>query len=140
MREVIGSEWAQSARRLCAWLLPLVAVRCAATTPRPTPPQFLGVETDFWLVQESEPTGRDDLLPAFEASARGYGCSTEKIGSQTSFDIEGERRSYFGVMASCDDGMIALITLEGGRVSIGCAKPTTLGACNALLRDISAGR
>ena len=139
MREFLGIEWAPSVGGFRSWLL-LMAVGCAATTPRPTPPPFLGVETNWWLVQESEPTGRDDLLPAFEASARSYGCSTEKIGSQTSFDIQGEVRRYFGVSAACYDGTIAIITLEGGGVRIGCAKPTTLDACNALLRNISEGR
>ncbi len=76
----------------------------------------------------------------FEASARSYGCSTEKLGIQSSFNIQGERRRYFGVSATCYEGTIALIGLKGGRVRIGCTKPTTLDACNALLRNISEGR
>jgi hypothetical protein len=52
----------------------------------------------------------------------------------------GESRSYYGVTASCDEGTIALITLVGGRVIIGCAKPTTRQACDSLLSNISQAR
>jgi hypothetical protein len=98
------------------------------------------METDRWLAQESEPLGRSDLLPAFEESARSYGCSTDELGSESSLNIYGERRSYYGISASCDEGTIALITLVGGRVRIGCAKPTTHQACEQLLRNISQAR
>jgi hypothetical protein len=121
-------------------LLPMLVVSCAAASSRPDVPTFLGVETDRWLVQESEPVGRDDLLPAFQASARSYGCNTEQLGNQYSANILGERRSYYGVSASCEEGTIALITLVDGRVSIGCAKPTTRQACDLLLRNISQAR
>jgi hypothetical protein len=106
----------------------------------PDLPQFMGEETDRWLVEESGPVGRDDILPAFEESAQDYGCRTDKLGTTTSSNIHGERRSYFGVTASCYEGTIALITLVSGGVRIGCAKPTTLKACDQLLRNISEGR
>ena len=100
----------------------------------------MGNETELWLVQESEPVGRDDILPAFESSAKNYGCRTEELGTSASFNIQGERRSYYGIMASCYEGTIAIITLVGGGVRIGCAKPTTIEACNQLLSDISESR
>jgi len=118
-------------------------VGCAGTavgpSSGPAPPTFVGEETPWWLVQESEPTGRDDILPAFEASAKRHGCTTEHIGSRSSQSIMGEVREYFGVSAVCYDGTIAIITLVGGRVRIGCAKPTTAAACDALLRSIAEG-
>lgn len=80
------------------------------------------------------------MLPAFKAAARNYGCNTEELGNVAGANIQGEYRSYYGISASCDEGAIALITLEGGRVRIGCAKPTTLEACNRLLRNISQSR
>lgn len=100
----------------------------------------MGDETERWLVEESGPVGRDDVLPAFEASAKEYGCSTEKLGGQTTRNIYGERRTYYGVTASCYEGTISLITLVGGGVRIGCARPTTLQACNQLLHDIAESR
>jgi hypothetical protein len=107
----------------------------------PIPAQaFTGVETDTWFVQEVSSAGRDDLLPAFEESARAYGCATSEIGADSSQNIHGERRSYYGISATCREGSIALITLTGGRVRIGCSKPTSLQACDALLRDISQAR
>jgi len=121
----------------------LVLWSCGGAAPRaetaPVVPAttFMGEETEDWLAEESEPTGRTDLLLAFEASARSYGCHTEQIGSQTTFSIHGERRSFFGVSASCREGTVAIITLKGGRVRIGCAKPTTHEACDALLRSIA---
>jgi hypothetical protein len=113
---------------------------CAATGSEPNLPSFSGVETAHWLVQVSEPVGRDDLLPAFEESARSYGCNTSRIGEGSSQNIHGEMRSHYGVSAACDEGTIALITLVGGRASIGCAKPTTAMACDQLLRNISQAR
>jgi len=124
---------------LALGLAAFVAISCAETAQRPAPPPFLGEETAWWLVQESEPTGRSDILPAFEASAKRYGCTTEHIGSESRLSITGEVRRYFGVSASCYEGTIAVITLKGGRVRIGCAKPTTADACNALLRNIAEG-
>jgi len=125
---------------VCAGPLAMLVLSCAAAAssrPRPEVPTFQGIETEHWLVQETEPIDRDDILPAFQASARNYGCSTDQIGNQSSHNILGESRSYYGIVASCDEGTIALITLEGGRVRIGCAKPTTRQACDALLRNIS---
>jgi hypothetical protein len=124
----------------------LASATCAPIEPRPRAPDypdlppFIGNETERWLVEESGPVGRDDVLPAFEASAKNYNCRTERLGGKTSFTIQGERRSYYGVTASCYQGTIALITLVGGGALIGCAKPTTIQACNQLLRDISESR
>jgi hypothetical protein len=103
-------------------------------------PPFDGRETESWLVQETAPVDRDDVLPAFEESAQAYGCQTDHIGEQSSTNIYGEARRYYGVSASCREGTIALITLVGGSVSIGCAKPTTPAACDRLLHDIAQAR
>ena len=122
--------------------LPLL-VSCTAMQPRPRAPDFpdlppfTGVETERWLVQDSGPVGRNDVLPAFAAAARDYGCNTDKLGQRTSFNINGERRTYYGVTAACYEGTISVVTFAGGNVRIGCAKPTTIQACNQLLRDIS---
>ena len=125
--------------------LPLL-VGCAATRHGPRAPEladlppFAGQETERWLVEETGPVGRDDVLPAFEEGAKNYGCRTEKLNGSTSSNIHGERRSYYGVTASCYEGTISLITLVGGSVLIGCAKPTTIQACEQLLHDISESR
>ena len=124
-------------------LLALVALSCGGghgpvvAGPPPNLPPFSGVENDAWLARVTEPAGRDDVLPAFKASARSYGCVVDEIGADTRFNIHGEVRSYYGVSATCGEGTIALITLVGGAVSIGCAKPTTADACDALLRSIA---
>lgn len=125
-----------------ALLLPTALMSCAASNPRPRPdpPTFTGAATKDWLVQESGPVNRSDVLPAFKAAARNHGCRTEELGARTGANIVGEYRSYYGISASCDDGTIALITLAGDRVRIGCAQPTTRAACDALLRDIAEGR
>jgi hypothetical protein len=129
-----------------SWLALAALVSCASAKPRPRAPAypdlppFMGSETDRWLVEESGPVGRDDILPAFEAAAKDYGCTTEELGGQTTANIYGERRSYFGITASCYEGTLSLITLVGGGVLIGCAKPTTIEACNRLLHDISEAR
>jgi hypothetical protein len=117
----------------------LLLVGCSGAAARVTSdiPAFQGVETEHWLVQESQPVEQNDLLRAFDASARGYGCRTGKLGLQATQNIYGERRSYHGVTASCFEGTIALITLADGRVRIGCAKPTTFQACDRLLRNIA---
>jgi hypothetical protein len=130
------------------WWIATLLVSCASPNAAPsTPPSaapnvptFLGVETEHWLVEQSEPVGRDDILPAFEASARNYGCSTEQLGSESHHDIAGESRSYYGVSAACAEGTIALITLVGGSVRIGCAKPTTHASCDLLRRNIAQSR
>ena len=118
----------------------ILSVNCAVPKTRPSPPLFMGVETRWWLVQESGPIDRNDVLPAFEASARSYGCSTERLGADSSPSMFGERRTYVGVSASCEEGTIALMSLVGGRIRIGCAKPTTRQGCDLLLRNISEGR
>jgi hypothetical protein len=107
----------------------------------PRYPPFHGEETEAWIAYEV-PLSRDpsDLLPAFEASARSHGCSTERIGSDTRPNIEGEIRSSYGVAATCDEGTIALVTLVGGRVRVGCAKPSTRERCDYLLQEISEAR
>ena len=71
------------------WLFPMLLVGCTTASSTPNVPPFRGVETQQWLVEESEPIARDDLLPAFEASARSYGCSTDQIGRESSSTIYG---------------------------------------------------
>jgi hypothetical protein len=97
------------------------------------------VETAEWLVQETGPIGRDDILPAFEANAQEYGCQTYQLGGTETQRTYAHVRSYYGISASCREGTIALMTMVGGTVRIGCTKPTTREACDALLRNISEG-
>lgn len=130
---------ASGATRLVLGLAMLLG-SCATQSSIADRPSFNGSETEWWLVQETGPVGRDDILPAFEASASNYGCSTTQLGTDSSSNIHGELRTYYGVSASCDEGTIALITMAGGGVRIGCAKPTTRKACDGLLRRISRGR
>lgn len=118
----------------------MILTGCAAAAPATRAAPFRGVETESWLVAEVARIDRNDLLPAFEASARSHGCITEKLGYETSRNIAGERRSYNGINASCEEGVIALITLIDGRVRVGCEKPTTLQDCDLLLRKISQAR
>jgi hypothetical protein len=122
-------------------LLVSLVAGCAPSLPRVPP--FHGQETDAWIAYEVDllGSGRSDLLPAFEASARSHGCSTEQIGSAVDHPIiGGELRSYYGITATCDEGAIAIITLVGGRVRIGCTKPTTRERCDMLLQEISEAR
>jgi hypothetical protein len=114
---------------------------CTTTTRTPKFPSFQGHQTDSWLAYEVE-LGREpsDLLPAFEASARAYGCSTEQLGGGAEQNIGGELRHWYGISASCDDENIALVTLVGARVRVGCTKPTTRERCDLLLRKISEAR
>jgi hypothetical protein len=123
------------------------AVGAALTTacqsaPAPRYPPFQGAETNEWLALDVPLPERppEDMLPAFEESARSLGCSTEQLGTGAEQNIGRERRQWYGVSASCDEGTIALVTLVGGHVCIGCMKPTTRGRCNALLRQISEAR
>lgn len=105
-------------------------------------PPFQGQETESWLAYEENP-GRDpgDLLLAFEASARSYWCTTDRLGSDSSATIAGgELRSSYGVSASCDDGTLAIVTRAGGQVTVGCLKPTTRARCDLLLSKISEAR
>jgi hypothetical protein len=122
-------------------VLVLLLTGCATTTLSATKlPQFRGVEDETWLAQESETAGRSDLLPAFEQSASSYGCVTDHIGAESTQNMHGELRGYYGVSAACREGNIALITVGGGRVRIGCTKPTTLEACDRLLQNIVQAR
>lgn len=140
----LGKLLGVSARAL--WGLALLESCAAATAPRPRAPEypdlppFFGEETDRWLVEDSGPVGRDDVLPAFEDSAKDYGCRTEKLGNKITPNIYGQTRRYYGVTAACYEGTISLIAFIGGNIRIGCAKPTTLEACNQLLHDISESR
>jgi hypothetical protein len=120
----------------------LVALVASCTPSLPRYPPFAGEETNDWSAYELNVPGREpsDLLPAFEASARSHGCSTDRLGADTRLNIAGEMRSFYGVAATCDEGTIALVTLVGGRVRIGCAKPSTRERCDYLLQQISAAR
>jgi hypothetical protein len=88
------------------WILPMALVSCAIASysakPRPKPPPFTGEETEWWLVQQTEPVGRGDVLPAFEASAQSYGCNTEELGGDFTATISGELRTYYGIRQACD--------------------------------------
>ena len=144
-REERDSLSATDRRALHACLLTTLLAGCATqqsvNKPAADVPAFAGEETEWWLVQETAPVGRDDVLPAFDASAQNYGCTTERLGLESSTNnIYGERQSYYGVTATCREGTIALITLVGGAVRIGCTKPTTREACDLLLRNISGAR
>lgn len=146
MFELRASPSAILRQVVVAGLLSTMAVSCAASSPRarpnprPTPPTFIGEENESWLVEETGPLGRDDVLRAFKIAARNFGCGVEELGNTNGANVLGEYRSIYGISASCDEGTIALITLEGNRVRIGCAKPTTVKACETLLRDISTSR
>ena len=128
-------------RLLVALALALVS-GCAAEAPTPNYPAFEGRDTDVWLAYQLDVPGRrpDDLLPAFEASAKAFGCRTDHLGASASPNIMGETREWYGIAASCDEGTISLITLAGDRVRIGCARPTTREKCDALLQRISEAR
>jgi hypothetical protein len=121
-------------------LLPIVLASCAATQPAPHGPSFDGQATESWLAYQVDQVGRDDLLPAFEVSADRHGCFIERLGNERAANIGGLRYSYHGVSASCREGTIAIITLVGGGVRIGCARPTTREDCDLLLRKISEER
>lgn len=120
----------------------LLALGGCATIPPPAPtvPSYRGLENDYWLALASETVGRRDILPAFRDSAQSYGCRTEHLYETSRHNIHGEMRGYRGINATCDEGTIALIALAGGRVSIGCAKPTNAAACDRLLKSISEAR
>jgi hypothetical protein len=125
--------------------LPLVFLAgCApsALTP-PAHPPFEGGETQAWLAYEVLVPGRDpsDLLPSFEASARAFGCQTEPLGYRSRPTIgNGDLRQWNGISATCEEGTLAIVTLVGERVRIGCTKPTTRAQCDALVQRISAAR
>jgi hypothetical protein len=113
-----------------------------ASSPPPSYPPFRGQETDAWIAYEVDIPEREpgDLLPAFEASARSHRCGTERLGAGADPMLGGEMRHFYGVSATCDEGTIALMTLVGGRVRVGCAKPSTRERCDFLLHQISEAR
>jgi hypothetical protein len=117
----------------------MTLVSCAAATP-PSRPPFRGEANEAWLVSEVSDVRRDDLLFAFDESARSHGCSTEELGSEATPNIGGQLRRFYGISASCEEGVIAIVTLAGDRVRIGCARPMTREDCDLLLRKIVQAR
>jgi hypothetical protein len=123
-------------------LLGLTLVGCGACAPTSGPPPFTGRETDVWTafdVASPELDRAQNLLPSFEASARDFGCRTDHLGTVVDTAGGGETRIWYGVTASCDEGTIAILKMKGGRVRVGCEKPTTPEGCAALLQRISVG-
>jgi hypothetical protein len=118
-------------------LLLLLVASCAADVPRH--PDFTGREDETWIAYSVD-VDRDDLLFAFDASARNYGCRTTKIGKDSRQNIAGIGYSFRGIDARCSgDREIAMVLTKTGAV-LGCPKPTTQQACDELLRKISEGR
>jgi hypothetical protein len=111
----------------------------SSAPPAPAVPPFTGEPSEVWFLDDVGHVDHEDVLPAFEASARAYGCDTQEIGSDTTHNVHGEMRSYYGINASCPGGSIAIVTLTRG-VRLGCAKPLTRAGCNDLLRRISQAR
>jgi hypothetical protein len=108
----------------------------------PRPPAFEGRQNDSWLAYEVAVTGREsgDLIESFEANAKGYGCTTGRLGQETDPMIAGEIRRWYGVNATCDATRIALIAETDGHVVVGCSRPTTRAGCDDLLQRICAVR
>jgi hypothetical protein len=130
--------------RVCV-LAAVVVTGCEASRA-PRYPVFEGVETDAWLAYRAAPPalGPSDLLAAFEASAKSRGCSTERLG-EGSHPSPGEEwtvenRYFTGVVASCDDGNVALMGQSGREVTLGCTQPTTRERCDRLFDAIAAAR
>jgi hypothetical protein len=101
---------------------------------------FDGRETPSWLSLDADITDRypPDLLPSFEASARAFGCRTERLGARTiGLAGHGYAPMSYGVTAHCESGTIALLALKDERVRVGCEKPSTRESCEALLKKIS---
>jgi hypothetical protein len=117
----------------------MTIVSCAATTP-PSRPPFRGEADEAWLVSEVQEVRRDDLLFAFDESARSHGCSTQELGSESTPNIGGQLRTFHGISAACEEGVIAIVTLVDYRVRIGCARPITPERCDLLLRKIAHAR
>src|SRR5580700_2363551 len=86
-------------------LVAMIALTSCTSAKAPRYPPFRGEETETWLSYEVELPKRlpSDLLPSFEASARSFGCTTEKVGHTTDQVIGGELRHWYGITASCDD-------------------------------------
>ncbi len=113
---------------------------CAAPKPQAT---FSGQASPTWLSFDIDlPHDRDagDVLRSFEASARSFGCRTERIGESGHMAGGGEVRLSYGISADCDDGSIALVALPQSRLRIGCERPSTRERCEALLPKISDAR
>jgi hypothetical protein len=123
-------------------LVLISALAGCAGTVHPGPPAFVGQETESWIAFDLEPVDRDpgDLLPSFEASARAFGCRTEQLGGDVAIAGGASARLVHGISASCDEGTLALITLQGSRVRIGCEKPIERRHCEELLRKIAEAR
>jgi hypothetical protein len=117
----------------------ITLLSCAAATP-PTRPPFRGESNETWLVSEVSDLRRNDLLFAFDESARSHGCSTLELGGEATPNIGGQLRTFYGISASCEEGVIAIVTLAGDRVRIGCARPITREDCDLLLRKIALAR
>jgi hypothetical protein len=118
----------------------LLVVPTACEPPLPSHPPFTGRPTESWfafVVAVPEAREPRDLVLAFEASARGSGCRTDRL--QTSSEVASWGIFWYGVSADCTGGTIALVSMNGARVSVGCLRPTTREQCEGLLRGISEG-
>ena len=126
----------------CSLLALLASTGCAESELAQRPPPFEGRDTESWTATELAIEERTpaELTRAFEASARARGCRTENIGSSGRATIGGRVRGRKGVVASCEEGTVALVFLTEDRASVGCAQPTTRSECNALLLKISEAR
>ena len=111
---------------------------CAADPPRP---DFRGLETDTWTAYDIDVTGMVPrrVVDRFEYAAHAYGCSTRRLGRPgIRHGIEGENSHWrYAVEAVCDDGTVTLVPLTNGSVRVGCEKPSSRPACDALLAKIS---
>jgi hypothetical protein len=118
-------------------LLALALASCAPDAPRH--PDFTGREDTVWIAYSVE-IENDELLFAFNESARNYGCRTTKIGKESRQIIGGMGWSFYGIDARCSQGReIAIVKTTTG-VVLGCPKPATQQQCDELLRNISEGR
>lgn len=124
-----------SGRPLRALLLALTC--CAPDAPRH--PDFTGQEDASWIAYSVE-VERDDLLFAFNESARNYGCRTTKIGKDSRQVISGIGYSFRGINARCTGGREIAMVLTKTGVVLGCPKPASQNDCDELLRKISEGR
>lgn len=116
----------------------LALAGCAVDAP-PRHPDFTGQEDASWIAYRVD-VERDDLLFAFDESARAYGCRTTKIGKDSRQNIAGIGYSFRGIDARCrGEREIAMVLTKTG-VVLGCPKPTTQQQCDELLRKISEGR
>jgi len=64
----------------------------------------------------------------------------ERLGHSSKGVISGIVEQRYGVSASCEEGTLALITVEHDRVRIGCPKPKMRRQCDALLEKIAESR